>query len=188
MQNDISKLKQIKQPVDLVLGYGLEQLRLENEIKRASLWNQIESSQTLIDKGYLIDQSQGSRDQTISEFVLAKLLLATAAKLNNEKTPVIKQFNDAELNLIIEFEKFNLFDILSVEEIADRMYRRKDLRDLALGFYQIEFRKADDLLESQNVRKDIKIALSLRYRDRLNKVVQGVQAFVSKYGIPDISG
>ena len=188
MQNDISKLKQIKQPVDLVLGYGLEQLRLENEIKRASLWNQIESSQTMIEKEYLIDQPKESKDKLISEFVLAKLLLATAAKVNKEKSPVIKQFNDTELNLIIEFEKFNLLDILSVEEIADRMYRRKDLRDLVLGFYQNEYRKADDIIESEKVRKEIKIALNLRYRDRLNKVVQGLQAFVSKYGIPEMSG
>jgi hypothetical protein len=188
MTIDITKLKQLKQPVDLVLSYDLEKLRHEDEIKRASLWNQVKNSENLFEREFLPDLLQEERNKTISEFVLARLLLATAARVNNDQIYVVKQFSNTELDLISNIEKFNVFDILSIEEIADRMERQKDLQNLALNFYQNEYAKLDGLLEAPEVQKYLKIAFNLRYKDRLSKVVQGVQTFISKYGLLDTIG
>jgi hypothetical protein len=188
MPIDSTRLKQIIQPIDLVLKYDLENLRRENELKRASLWNQVETSNKLYVKEFLASQPVESKDKISSEFMLAKLLLSTAAKLNNDQPLIVKQFNEFELALITEFEKFNVFDILSAEQIADRLNQRKDLRELAFSFYENENIKLDAILESKDIRKDLKIAFNLRYRDRLSKVVQGVQTYIGKYGIPDNVG
>ena len=185
MEIDNNKLNQITQPVKVVLNYDLVKLQRENEVKRASLWNQIETSESLFERELLGELPQGDRDRIASEFSLAKLLLATAARVNNEKNQIIKQFSETELDLIISFERFNIFDILSPQEIADRIYRRAELYNLAMGFYQNEYAKLDDLLDSPEVQKDLKIAFNLRYRDRMGKVVQGVQAFIGKYGLKD---
>jgi len=49
---DENKLKQLKQPVDIVLSYDLEKLRHENDTKRAVLWNQIKSNQTIFEREF----------------------------------------------------------------------------------------------------------------------------------------
>jgi hypothetical protein len=185
MTTDMNKITQLRQPAEQVLNYGLEKLRNVADIKRASLWNQIQCSENLVERGFLADLTEESRGAITSEFILARLLLATAANVNHDQPAIVRQFSGKELALIQNMEKFNVFDILSVEEIADRMDRKKDLRNLALDFYQNEFNQLDDLLDSPEIQKNLKIAFNLRYRDRLHKVVQGIQAYISKYGIPD---
>ncbi len=183
MAIDENKLKQIKQPVVTVLNYDLEKLRRESDAKRGILWNQIKSNEMQLEREFMANLSAEELRQISIEFTLAKLLLATAARSNGERTPVIKNFSDKELDLISNFERFNVFDILSTDEIADRMSRREDVYNLAMGFYKNEYAKVDEMLDAPQIQKYLKIAFNQRYRTRLNKVAEGVQAYIRKYGV-----
>lgn len=182
MEIDEKKLRLLMEPVTVVLGYDLEKLRHENEVKRASLWNQIKSAETLLERQYYPELTLEERADKAREITLARLLLAAAAYINGEKNPIIQHFSEAELTLINTFERNNLFDILSVDELADRMARRKNIYDLAMEFNNSEYARLDRLLESPEVQKSLKIAFNQRYRDRMDRVIQGVQAYIDKYG------
>jgi hypothetical protein len=185
---DENKFKQLKQPVDIVLSYDLEKLRHENDTKRAVLWNQIKSNQTIFEQELRVGLSQEETDQIMSDFTLAQLLLAAAAKANGEKTPIIKRFSVKELDLVSSYERFNHFDILNADEIADKMARNEEIYNLAMGFYQNEYARLDSLLESQEIRKDVKIAFNNRYNARLKKIGDGAKAYIEKYGVSSFVG
>lgn len=178
---DFEKLRQLEEPVELVLSCDLEKLRRKDEAERVELWNQIQTREKTFEREFMLRLDRDLKGQIASKFTLAKLLLATAASVNDEDRPIIAKFNNKELALVREFEGLNVFDVLTVEEIADRMARRKDIHDLAMK-YQKEYSKLDSLLEAQEIQKDLKLAFNKRYRERLNKVVEGVQAYVGKYG------
>ena len=180
---DENKLKQLRQPMDTVLNYDLEKLRHESDIKRGILWNQIKSNETLFEREFMASLPVEERKQTTIDFALAKLLLTAAARSNGERTPIISNFNAKELDLISSFERFSVFDILSIDEIADRMSRREEIYNLAMGFFQNEYTKLDEMLEAPEIQKDLKVAFNQRYRARLNKVGEGVQAYIRKYGV-----
>jgi len=185
---DENKLQQLKQPVDIVLNCDLEKLRHENDTKRAVLWNQIKSNQTIFEQEFRVGLSQEETDQIMSDFTLAQLLLAAAAKANGEKTPIIKRFSVKELDLVSSYERFNHFDILNADEIADKMARNEEIYNLAMGFYQNEYARLDSLLESQEIRKDVKIAFNNRYNARLKKIGDGAKAYIEKYGVSSFVG
>jgi hypothetical protein len=185
---DENKLKQLKHPVVTVLNYDLEKLRRENDAKRGVLWNQIKNNEIQLEREFMANLPEEELNQISIEFTLAKLLLATAAKLNGERTPVIKNFSEKELDLISNFERFNVFDILSSDEISDRMSRREDVYNLAMGFYKNEYAKLDEMLDAPQIQKYLKIAFHQRYRTRLNKVAEGVQAYIRKYGVESFIG
>ena len=185
---DENKLKSLEQPVEFVLSCDLEKLRRESDIKRGTLWNQIKSNETLFERKYQDDLQEKERQQIAREFTLAKLLLAAAALANGERTPIIKKFSIKELKLVTNFERFNDFDVLSVDEIADRMSRREDIHKLAMDFYQNEYAKLDEMLDTPEIQKDIKAAFNQRYRARLNKIAEGAQAYVMKYGVSSFVG
>jgi hypothetical protein len=52
-----------------------------------------------------------------------------------------------------------------------------------MGFYKNEYTKLDEMLDISEIRKDLKVAFNQRYRARLNKVGEGVQAYIRKYGV-----
>jgi hypothetical protein len=185
---DENKLKGLKQPVEFILSCDLEKLRHENDTKRGILWNQIKSNETTFEREFRIDLAEKEKQQIASEFTLAKLLLAAAALANSERSPIIKKFNIKELKLVTNFERFNDFDVLSVDEIADRMSRREDIYKLAMDFYQNEYAKLDEMLDTPEIQKDIKAAFNQRYRARLNKIAEGAQAYVTRYGVSSFVG
>ena len=183
MAIDENKLKQLKQPLSTVLNSDLEKLRHLSDSKRGALWNQIKSNEDQFERLFSASLPAEERKQTSIDFTLAKLLLATAARANKERTPIITNFNEKELDLISNFERFNVFDVLGFDEIADRMSRREEIYKLAMGFYQNEYNKLDEMLEAPEIQKDLKVAFNQRYRTRLNKVGEGVQAYIRKYGV-----
>ncbi len=173
---------EVVRAVNAVLDSDLEQLRRRDEVKRIDLWNQIEHSQNVFDDEYSTRLPRDIAMDTRSKFALSKLLLAAAAHVNGEESPVINQFNEKELTLVENFEKFNVFDILSTQEIVDRIARRGDIYQLVKEFYEGQYSDLDALLDDPSIEKDLKYAFKDKYRKRLDGIVQGVQAYVGKYG------
>lgn len=180
-------LGDLMKPVEIVLGSDLEKLRRVDHLKRASLWHQIRSSEEAFKNELASRLSAEDRASITSEFTLAKVLLAAAARANEEATPIVQHFSQQELDLVSEFERYNSFDLLSIDEISDRMARRKDVYDVAMRFYREQYSKLDAILDSP-VLKDLKIAFNKRYQSRLDKVVKAVQAYVEKNGADGFVG
>lgn len=176
------ELDKILGPVEVALGSDLEGLRRKDERERAELWNRIKTSQTTFENEFLSRLAPDLKRELGSRFCMAKLLLAAAADANCEESPVVGNFNRKELDLVQDFERFNVFDVLSTEEIVQRIARREDIYDLIIDFYQKQYSNLDELLDAPDVQKDLKLAFKNQYKKRLNKIVEGVKAYVGQYG------
>ncbi|MFC1926708.1 hypothetical protein ACFLWV_03030 [Chloroflexota bacterium] len=169
-------------PVNIVLDSDLAQVRKMDEVKRIELWNQIEHNQNIFEGEFITRLPRDIMLNTKSKFAFAKLFLAAAAHINNEESPITERFSDKELALVTDFEKFNVFDILSTEEIVDRIARRSDIYDMVMDFYKGQYSDLDNLLDDPEIEKDLKYAFKYRYKKRLDRIVESVKSYVGKYG------
>lgn len=176
------KLNEVLGPVEVALSADLEGLRRKDEMERAGLWNRIKTSQNTFENELISGLAPDLKRELGSRFCLAKLLVAAAADANEEESPVIANFNRKELDLVQDFERFNVFDVFSTEEIVQRIARREDIYDLIIDFYQRQYSNLDELLDAPDIQRDLKLAFKNRYKKRLDKIVEGVKAYVGQYG------
>jgi len=169
-------------PVKTVLSSDLEHLRRTDEIKRTELWNEIEHNQGVFEEEFANRLLEDVRLHSRSKFSFAKLLLAAAAHINNERSPITERFSEKELALVEKYEKFNVFDILSTDEIVDRIFRRGDIYQIVKEFYEGQYSDLDRLLDDPGIERDLRYAFKLYYEKRLDNIKKGVQAYVGKYG------
>ena len=179
---DYKKLNDALAPVEVALGSDLEGLCRKDERERAELWNRIKTSQNTFENELISGLAPDLRRELGSKFSLAKLLVAAAAYANGEESPVVDNFNRKELELVQDFERYNIFDVLSTEEIVQRIARKEDIYELIKDFYQGQYSNLDVLLDDPEIQRDLKLAFKNRYRKRLDKVVDGVKAYVGQYG------
>jgi hypothetical protein len=131
---DYDGLNRTLAPVEVALGNDLEGLRRKDERERVELWNRIKMSQNTFENEFLASLTPDLKRELGSRFCLAKLLVAAAADANGEESPVVSDFNRKEMELVQDFERFNVFDVLSAEEIVQRIARREDIYDLIIDF------------------------------------------------------
>lgn len=179
---DWEKLEQSMKPVEIVLDYDLEKLRRTDTVKRIGLWNEIESSLASFDEDVSFNLDDDLRRNYRGKFALAELLISTASRLNNEDSTTMGSFNEKEMLLIQDFERYNVFDILSVDEIVERIVRRDELFSLVREIYEKQYTDLDTLLDAPEVQQNLKLAFKKRYAKRLDHIKDGVKAYVDKYG------
>jgi len=181
-RTDWNGLKNVLAPVETTLAGDLEKWRRTDERKRVELWNRIEASQQEFEDRFLSSLAPDLKREIGSKFCLAKLLLAAATDANGEESPMVATFNRKELDLVQDFEKFNVFDVLEIDEIVQRIARKEDIYDLIIDYYQKQYSNLDDLLDAPEIQKDLKLAFKNQYKKRLGKIVEGVKAYVGLYG------
>ncbi|ADI31621.1 hypothetical protein [Staphylothermus hellenicus] len=180
---DVWKLlkEEVLRPVDKVLSYDLEALRRTSEDKRERLWGEVVDAHEKFEE-FMSELPGAVRREVLGEIELAKLLLATAAKVNGENNPIIDLFSSEELKLVERFERYSVFDILTIDEIVERVARRDEIYDLIMEYYKNEYSDLDKILEDPRIRRSLRYAFKKRYKKRLDKVKEGVKAYVEKYG------
>lgn len=179
---DWGKIREVLQPVERVLDYDLEGLKRLDESKRIAFWNEIEAARNAFEEELAPVVPQDLRRHYLSKFSLAKLLLAAASAANGEDNTMASSFSPKEVELIVNFERFNGYDIQSPEEIAEGIARRNDLFDLVRKIYEKHYNDLDQLLDDPHIMRDLKIAFKKRYERRLELIKEGVKLFVEKYG------
>lgn len=166
-----------------VLDEDLVQLRKTDEEDRVDLWNQIEHSKRTFDEEFARRLPRDIASHSRSQFAFARLLLAAAAHLNKEESAITDRFSQEELDLVKDFEKFNVFDVLSTDELVDRIHRKGDIYNLVMEFYKGQWSDLDLLLDDPEIEKDLKYAFKTYYGKRLGKVKKAVLAYADKYGL-----
>ena len=179
---DYQRLEEVLTPVEIVLNGDFEGLRRKDERERTELWNKIKQSHGTFEDDFFLGLSSDLRQELANRFTLSQLLLATVAYANQEESPIMDIFNIKELELVKDFEKFNVFDILSTDEIVQRAARREDIYDLIVDFYKGQYSDLDLLLDDPEIQRDLKVAFKNRYQKRLDKIVESVKAYVGLYG------
>ena len=107
--------------VENVLSSDLEQLRRMDVSKRSELWSQIEVSQEIFEAEYVSKLPKDIMLDSRGKFAFARLLLAAVTHMNDENNPIVSNFSEKELVLVENFERFNVFDILTTQEIVEQI-------------------------------------------------------------------
>lgn len=177
-----TRLKEVIAPMEMVLSLDLEGLRRKDETERIGLWNQVKASQITFEADFLGTLPRDLKQKLLSRYQLSKLLLAATAAANGEDSSLLTSFNDREIALVREFEKFNIFDVLTTDDLVERIARREDIYELVIDFYKQEYSHLDDILEASDIQRDLKYGFKSQYAKRFDKVVRSVQAYVGKFG------
>ena len=181
-KEDWERFEQITGSLKIVLESDLEHLRRMDEVKRIGIWNQIEHNQSIFEEEFANRLPRDIMMHSKSEFSFAKLLLAAAAHVNNEKNSITEGFSEKELTLVKNYEKFNVFDILSTDEIVERIHRRGDIYQIVREFYEGQYSDLDRLLDDPEIEKGLRYAFKNYYEKRFDKIRKAVQAYAGKYG------
>lgn len=176
--------------VDNVLGEDIASLQRMPERRRIDLYNEIESDRqefTWEFKREYGDQlSSAEADRIEGRFTLAQLLLAASFHREGEvPKPLDEKFIEAELQAVVDYDRYKMFDALDEEQIAEKVRRMEgEVYELATEYTSTQLANMDELLENPEVQQDVMERLADRYDDRREKVRHGFFVYVENRGIP----
>lgn len=118
-EGDIACIKKLLLPAKRVLKAG-PQIKYEALERRVELWNQIRMNSDRYQDGecgtFLKDLDSHFR----SQFDAALVALAVSMKANGESFDAIRIFSAEELGLYERIERYNVFEILTVNDIKKK--------------------------------------------------------------------
>ena len=167
--------------VERLLKPAKKVLRLGKEInyypfeKRVALWNEIrENYESYLDGScgtFLPDLDMHIR----SQFETSLLVLALSFKINKEDFKGVEMFNDKEFELYEMIERYNVFEILSIDDIKKRIISRdKELLKLFEDYYVRMDKWVEDVLDDPSVKLPLRYYLKNKwekYKEKINKAV-----------------
>ena len=169
--------------VERVLRYDLERLKRAPEVKRIELYNEIAENLERFETECITMPADIYNDAA-SRFALARLLLAAASWVNDEDNPMTSGFGENELKLVRDFERYHIFDILSIDEAVEKIARKKEgLYELITDYYELGYASLDVLLDDPTILKDLKIAFKNRYMKVQHKIEKITFGCIERYGL-----
>ena len=178
-EGDIDCVKRLLSPAERVLKAGRDVYR-ERYDKRLSLWKDVEEHYDRYLNGECGELLSDIDKMVRGKFEAALALLALSFRINSEEFNQ-KRFKDDDLTLIDEVTKFNVFEILSVDDILKKIYRRdSDVYDLLRTYYLGLDRWIDERILDPNISLDLRSYVKhtwQKYKEKLNRAF----AEASKY-------
>ena len=169
--------------VERVLRYDLERLKRTPEIKRIELYNETSENLERFETECITMPVDIYNDAS-SRFALARLLLATSSWVNREDNPMTSGFGENELKLARDFERYHIFDILTIDEAVEKIARKKEgLYELITDYYELGYANLDTLLDDPTILKDLKIAFKNRYMTVQHKIEKITFGCIERYGL-----
>ncbi|MBU4222248.1 MAG: hypothetical protein KKA10_11665 [Euryarchaeota archaeon] len=178
-------IKELLKPVYQVLSYDLEKLKRMDRTRRTEIWNNIVANQQKFEDEICGDVEDDIKEDINGKFSLSKLLLGTTAYENQEESLsslLSKGLKEIELGLLKEFEKYNVFDILSIEEAVDKIARKGEIYELIAEYYKKQYSDLDKILDHPEIQRDLKVALKNRYLKRQRKIEEIYTAYTKRFG------
>lgn len=177
---------------DNVLNEDLAGLQRMSERRRVELYNELESDQqefTWEFKREHGDQLSSTEEGRIEgRFTLAQLLLAASFyKQGGVPKPLDERFINAELQAVVDYDRYKVFDALDEEQIAEKIRRMEgEVYELATEYTSTQIANMDDLLDNPEVQQDVMERLADRYDDRREKVRHGFFVYIETHGIEEM--
>ncbi len=167
-------VKKLLLPAKRVLKAG-PQIRYEAFERRVELWNQIRTNFDSYQDGecgtFLNDLDSHFR----SQFDAALVALAVSMRANGESFSATRIFSDDELGLYERIERYNTFEILTVNDIKKKLIRRDENLLALLHDYYVEMDSwVDASLENLEIRLTLRGYLKKRwggYKGKVNAAV-----------------
>lgn len=174
---------------DVVLDEDLAALQKMSERARIERYNEIKGNEESFLFEFTADCpdffTDAEQDRVRSEFRLARLLVAASFYDDGAvPKPLDEDFVEAELQAVVDFDRYKSFDALSEDQIQRRIRRMEgEVYELVRDYHSTQLSDMDALLENPDVQRDVMERLVERYEDRFEKVRQGFYTFVETHGL-----
>lgn len=173
-EGDIECTKELLLPAKRVLKAG-SQIKYEAFERRIELWNKIRTNFDSYQDGecgtFLNDLDSHFR----SQFDAALVALAVSMKANGESFSATRIFSDDELGLYERIERYNTFELLTVNDIKKKLIRRDENLLALLHDYYVDMDSWVDMsLEDSDIRLTLRGYLKGRwggYKGKVNAAV-----------------
>ena len=179
-EGDIECTEKLLLPAKRVLKAG-PQIRYEAFERRVVLWNQIRENFDRYQDGVCGTFLRDLDSHFCSQFDAALVALAVSVKANGESFDAVKIFSDEELGLYERVERYNVFELLTPNDIKKRLIRRDESLLSLLHDHYIEMDSwVDATLENPEIRLTLRGYLKKRWGSYKGKVNVAVAEAVTE--------
>lgn len=173
-EGNIECVEKLLKPAKRVLKVGMP-IKHDAFERRVELWNKIRMNyDNYLDEecsSFLKDLDQ----HFCSLFDGALLVLASSFRENGEFFGAANIFSDEEVKLFRNIERYNLFEILSADDIRKKFIQKDEkVLDLLRNYYVSMDSWVDGQLENPNLRLTLRYYLKKKwdsYKEKLNQAV-----------------
>lgn len=160
---DIACAEKLLQPARIVLKSGM-QIRHDPYMRRAGLWNEIRTNQDRFLREecgtFLAEVDLHMR----SQYDAALVALCAVFQENGEEFLQMSRYMDAEVRIWQQVERYNIMEILSADEVRNRLIRKDaDLLGLFKEYYRSMNRYVGETLDNPAIRLTLRYYLKHRW-------------------------
>ena len=126
-----------------------------------------------------------SKERIAGELTLSRLLLAASFYKDGEVPAAMgDDFIEAELEAVVEFDRFKQFDALDEAQIEERVRRMEgEVYELVQEYTSTQIANMDELIDNAEVQQGVIERLVDRYDDRRERIRQGFFVYVETHGL-----
>jgi len=189
MSNCKERFRDLTHTKNRVLNEDLSALQRQSERARIERYNELKANEEAFIFEFTAEYPDfftgAEEDRIRSEFRLARLLVAASFYADGDLPAAMAgDFVDAELQAVVDFDRYKQFDALSEEQIATRVRRMDgEVYELVTEYTATQLDDLDDLLDDPDVQRDVMERLIERYEDRREKIRQGFFVYVENQGL-----
>jgi len=184
-----SRLNKITHTANSVLDMDLAALQRMPERSRIEKYNEIKADEEELRwefgkecPNYL---TSDSKERIAGELTLSRLLLAASFYKDGEVPAAMgDDFIEAELEAVVEFDRFKQFDALDEAQIEERVRRMEgEVYELVQEYTSTQIANMDELIDNAEVQQGVIERLVDRYDDRRERIRQGFFVYVETHGL-----
>ncbi|MFT4921441.1 MAG: putative nucleic acid-binding Zn-ribbon protein [Haloarculaceae archaeon] len=182
------RFRELTHEMDVVLDEDLASLQKMDDQSRIERYNTLKSKEeTFVWDFSKEHQSLTSEesDEIRSKFRLARLVLAASFYERGNLPRAMKDdFIEAELQAVVDFERYKRFDVLSDSEIEEKIRRMEgEVYELVTEYTSTQIANMDELMDNPAVQQDVIRKLLDRYQERREKIRRGFYVYVETHGM-----
>ncbi|MEF8802328.1 MAG: hypothetical protein V5A56_15085, partial [Halolamina sp.] len=128
--------------------------------------------------------TDSEREEVRAKFRLARLLLAVSFYAEDALPRALADdFVEAELQAVVDFERYKRFEVLTEDEIESKIRRMDgEVYELVTEYTSTQIANMDELMDDPDVQSDVMRTLLDRYQERREKIRRGFFLYVEIYG------
>jgi len=186
-----TRFEELTHERDVVLDEDLAALQRLPERTRIERYNEIKGKE----ESFVWEFGQecpdfltdAETDRVRGRFRLARLLVAASFYGDDGDTvprAMGDDFIDAELQAVVDFDRYKQFDALTESQIEGKIRRMEgEVYDLVTEYTSTQIADMDELVENPDVQQDLIERLVARYETRREKIRHGFFVYVETHGL-----
>lgn len=182
------RFRELTHEMDVVLDEDLASLQKMPDQSRIERYNTLKSKEETFVWDFSKEHqalTSEERDEIRSKFRLARLILAASFYEEGNLPRAMKDdFIEAELQAVVDFDRYKRFDVLTESEIEEKIRRMEgEVYELVTEYTSTQIASMDELMDNPDVQQDVMRKLLDRYQDRREKIRQGFFVYVETHGL-----